>query len=851
MFKTTIASLLGRKGRLVRTSLAVLLGVAFMCGTMVLTDTVGKSFKDLFGSVFAGTDAYVRSAAKVSGGNGPGGGFTQRANIPETLLATVQRADGVKAAEGRVMGYTQIVGKDGKALGNPGRGAPTFGTNWDETAELNPFHVVDGTPPQSDNDVVIDKGSAKKGKLQVGDSTRFVFSGPTQTFHISGIAKFGKADSPLGASFAMFTTRTAQQYVLQPGAFDAISVLGQPGVSQAQVRASVAAVMPPGIEVLTGKQITKEQQNDIQKGISFFSTFMLVFALIAVLVGSFIIHNTFSILVAQRGKEVALLRAVGARRRQVMWSVLIESVVVGVIAAVLGLIAGILLSIGLKALLNAIGFGVPATGLIITPRPIVSAFFVGVVISVLSSLGPARRATRVSPVQMMHDSSMETASGLGTRLIVGLAMLGVGVLLILEGLFGHPGSVVLTVGTGVVLVFISVAVLGPVIAVPVTRVVGSPLPRLRGMAGNLARENALRNPRRTAATASALMIGVGLVAFIGIFAASAKASLDDTIKKQFHGDFVVAASNEFGGLSPAVEGKLKAQPEVADVVPLRFSPATVNGGRAILTGIDGKSFDKIADIQLRSGSLSDLDAHSIAVKRSTAEGRGWKLGQMIPVTFAQTGAQQLKLVATYDKNDLVTKYVVGLPVFEQNVTPQFDSIVFVNKASGASVAAARAGLDRATADYPTAKVQDQTEFAKAQSAQIDPLLGFVRVMLALSIVIAVFGIYNTLALSIYERTRELGLLRAVGMTRRQMRTTVRWESVIIALFGALLGIVIGVFFGWLMVRAVHDQGITLLRIPAGQLVFYTVAAGIIGVIAAIGPARRASRLDVLAAIATE
>jgi putative ABC transport system permease protein len=289
------------------------------------------------------------------------------------------------------------------------------------------------------------------------------------------------------------------------------------------------------------------------------------------------------------------------------------------VAAVLGLIAGIALSVGLKALLNAIGFGVPATGLIITPRPIIAAFFVGVIISVLSSLGPARRATRVSPVAMMRETSMETTSGLGRRLVVGLAMLAVGVFLILLGLFGHPGSVVLTVGAGVVLVFIAVAVLGPTIAVPVTRVVGAPLPRLRGMAGNIARENALRNPRRTAATASALMIGVGLVAFIGIFAASAKASLDDTIKKQFHGDFVVAASSEFGGLSTSLEGKLKAQPEVADVAPLRFSPATVNGGRAILTGIDGKSFGKIADIELRSGNLADLDAHSIAIKRSTAE----------------------------------------------------------------------------------------------------------------------------------------------------------------------------------------------------------------------------------------
>jgi putative ABC transport system permease protein len=852
VFKTTIASLLGRKRRLLRTSLAVLLGVAFMCGTMVLTDTVGKSFKDLFGSVFAGTDAYVRSAAKISGGNGPGGGFEARATVPDSLLPTVRSAEGVQTAEGIIQGYTQIVGKDGKAIGNPGRGAPTFGTNWSNTAKLNPFHVVEGAAPRANDEVVIDKASATKGKLRVGDSTKFVFQGPTQTLKVVGIAKFGKADSPLGASFAMFTVATAQRFVGQPGHVDAIAVLAKQGVSQEQARASVAKVVPSGIEVLTGKAITKEQQNDIQRGISFFSTFLLIFTLIAVLVGAFIIHNTFTILVAQRGREVALLRAVGASRRQVMGSVLFESVVVGVIAAVVGLIAGIILSVGLKAMLSAIGFGVPASGLIVTPRTVIAAFLVGVVVSVLSSLGPARRATRVSPVEAMREAAMETSAGLGKRLVVGTVMLGVGVAMILIGLFAHPSNTVLTVGVGVFLVFIAIAVLGPAIAGPVSRVIGAPLPRLRGMAGNLARENALRNPRRTSATASALMIGVGLVAFIGIFAASAKASLDDTIKKQFNGDFVVNTSGgEFGGLSPALESKLRALPEVNDVSAERLSPAQVDGSRTVLIAVDARSFDKIVNVDVRSGKLTDLDASSIAVRDTTATKKGWKLGQTIPVTFAQTGVKKLKLAATFHKRDLIGSYLVGLPVFEANVTPQFDFSILINKAPNVSATEARVALEKATADYPTAKVQDQTQFAKSQSGQIDPLLGLVRVMLALSIVIAMFGIYNTLALSIYERTRELGLLRAVGMTRRQMRSTVRWESVIIALFGALLGIAIGVFFGWLMVRATSSQGISQLRIPAGQLVFYTVAAGVIGVVAAIGPARRASRLDVLAAIATD
>jgi len=859
VLRTTLKSLFARRRRLFTTSMAVLLGVAFMAGTMVLTDTVSRSFNDLFASVFKGTDAYVRSSSTVSL-RGPD---EQRAKIPESLLATVAAVPGVQTADGNVMGYTQIVGKHRKALGNPGRGAPTFGTNWLADAALNPFHIVEGEPPRADTDVVIDRASAKKGKLKVGDTTTVLFQGPAQTVRISGIAKFGRADSPLGASFAMFTLPAAQQWVGQPDTFDAIEVRAQPGTSQTQVRDAIRAVMPPGVEVLTGAAVTKEQQNDIQRGIKFFSTFMLVFALIALFVGSFIIHNTFSIVVAQRGRELALLRAIGASRRQVLGSVMLEAVSVGLIASVAGLVAGVGVAFLLRGLLNVLGFGTPATGLVITPRTIITAVIVGVVVSVISAMTPARKASRIAPVAAMRDLAFETTAGFGRRITGGAIVLGVGVAAMVYGLFGHPSNALGTDGLGVFLVFIGVSMLGPVIARPVSRFIGAPLPRLRGTAGVLARENAIRNPRRTSATAAALMIGVGLIGFVAIFASSAKASLDRAISRQFSGDFVVTTSSGgFGGLSPDVETRLRKLPEVGELSPLRFTGAERDDSSVFLAGVDAKSFDDIVDLDVRSGDLGALDRPAgtvdgkpypgIAVKDTTAKKHGWTVGRTtFTLHFATTGDQTFGVVATFHRADLVPNYIIGLGAYQANAGDQFDQAVLIKKAGGVSAGTARAAIERATARYPTANVDDETQFAKEQTGQVNQILSLIYVLLLLAVVIAGLGIANTLALSLHERTRELGLLRAVGMLRRQLRTAVRWEAVIIALFGAVLGLAIGLFFGWILVHAAASQGINQLRIPFGSLLFVAVMAGLTGVLAAVRPARRASRLDVLEAIATE
>jgi putative ABC transport system permease protein len=849
VLRATLRSLFARRLRLLTTSIAVLLGVAFMAGTMVLTDTISKSFNDLFTSVYAGTDAFVRSANKVDVRGGPD---AARARIDESVLPEVRAVDGVDFANGQVMGYTQIVGANGKALGNPGMGAPTFGTNWNEPARLNPFRIVEGRPPTAHNEVVIDKASARKGKLHIGSSTTVLFQGPAQTVTVVGIAKFGSADSPLGASFAMFTTAAAQRWIGQPGRFDAIGVKGKAGISQSELRGRIAKVMPPGIEVLTGDAITKEQQNGIQRGIRFFSTFMLVFALIALFVGSFIIHNTFSILVAQRGRELALMRAIGASRRQVLGSVLLEAVLVGGAASVLGLGVGVGVAVLLKALLNALSFEIPATGLLVTPRTIIVAFLVGVIVSVLSALSPARRAARVPPVAAMRDLAFETTAGLRRRVIVGAGVVALGVAALLYGLFGHPKNRVGPDGLGVAMIFVGVAVLGPVFAGPVSRALGAPLARYRGVAGTLARENALRNPRRTSATAAALMIGVGLIAFVIIFASSAKASFADAIARQFSGDFVVASNSQgFGGLSPDVEDRLRPLPEVKAISPIRFAPVEVDRSKAFVAGVDRRTFGDIVDIDVRDGSLADLKLGTVAVKDSTARKHHWKIGSTITMHFPQAGDQPLRVAALFHKTDLVPRYLTGLETYGAYAGDQFDVGVVIDMASGVKPAQARRAIEHAVAAYPTAKVQDETEYIASQTGQVNQLLGLIYVLLLLAVVIAVLGIANTLALSIHERTRELGLLRAVGMLRRQLRSAVRWESVIIAVLGAVLGLVIGLFFGWILVTAAKSQGIHQFRVPFGSLIFVTVVAAIAGVLAAIVPARRASRLNVLTAIATE
>jgi putative ABC transport system permease protein len=852
MLSVIMHGLLARKFRLVATALAVTLGVAFMAGTLVLTDTFGQTFNDLSAGVYKGTDAVVRATSAFTGPQFTG---EQRPFVDASLVGTLSRVPGVAAAEGSAYGYTRLIGKNGKALGNPANGAPTLGGNWNQVATLNPWHLLAGHAPQGPGQVVIDKKSATDGHLGVGDFTTVLVLGPPQRVQVVGIIGFGAADSPAGASVVLFTTPVAQRLVAAPGKYTSIFFVAKPGISQQQVVSNLRQALPHGLEAITGATMISETQNSFAKALAFFNTFLLIFAVVALLVGAFMIFNTFSITVAQRTRENGLMRALGASRRQVLGQVLAEAVVVGIIASVIGLAAGVAVAFGLKAMLAALGFGIPASGIVFTPRTALVAGLAGLTVTMVAAVSPARKAAKVPPVAAMQEMTAgSTGYGSKERVMVGSAVLVLGVATLLTGLFTDIASRVLVVGAGALLVFFGVSVLGRTVSLPLSRAVGAPLPRLRGVTGQLARQNAMRNPKRTAASASALMIGVGLVGFITILASSSTASVNSAIDRGFAGDIVIdSGGGLMGGVDPGLARKLGHLPQVQAATGLAIGIAQVNGKVEQLSGVDPAAASKIFDVSPVQGSITGLGRDGIAVYEDVAASQHLKLGSTIPVLFKDTGRQMLTVALIYGEatGAPAPRYFLGNQAFNANFPVRYDSRVFVKKAPGVSTAAALAAVRGVATRYSGTTVMDQAAFKADQAKPIQQMLSLVYALLALAILIALLGIGNTLALSIFERTRELGVMRAVGMTRRQLRAMVRWESVIIALQGTVLGLLIGVFFGWALVLAMRNQGITEFSVPVLSLVIVVVLAALAGAVAAIWPSRRAAKLNILRAIVTE
>jgi putative ABC transport system permease protein len=850
MFSTALRNLWAHKVRLLATALSIMLGVAFVAGTLVLTATMRKTFDNLFSDVYRGTDAVVRAKAAFEGPQGTG---TQRGRVDAALVPKLQSVDGVRAAEGAVFGYARLISKDGKALGNPATGAPTIGSNWAESSALNQFHLVSGSPPTADNEVVIDRKSARDGGFAVGDTATVLVQGGPQHVRIAGIARFGTADSPGGATIVAFRTPVAQRLVGEPGKYDEINFVAAPGVSQTELAKRLSAAVPPGTEAITGKAITAETQSALRKSLSFFYTFLLIFAVIAVLVGGFMMFNTFSITVAQRTRENGLLRALGASRRQILASVLVEALAVGVIASIIGIFAGLAVAIGLKNLLVAVGVDIPSEGLVLSSSTVLICLVVGIGITVLSALSPARKAAKVSPIAAMQLGVVgSTGYGSKQRVVVGLGVLGLGVAALFIGLFAGVDQPILFVGAGALLVFFGVSILGRTVSLPLSRWIGAPLPRVRGITGELARENAMRNPKRTAASASALMIGVGLVGFITIFVASTKASINDAIDKGFTGDIVLdSGGGVIGGVDPGLAQRMAALPEVAAASGLRQGVAQVDGTAVVVQAGDPNSIFKIMKINPQQGSTADLGVDGIGVYKNVANDKHWTIGSAVPVNFAKTGHQTFHVAVIYGENAQAGNYFIGTKAYNANFPSNLDSKVFVKARAGVSRATALAAVKQAAQAYPGVKVLDRAQYKAEQTKFFNQLLALIYVLLGLAIIIALMGIGNTLALSIAERHREVGLLRAVGMTRPQLRSTIRWEAVIIALQGTLLGLIIGVFFGWALVSALHDQGVTLFRVPVLSIVVVVMLAALAGALAAVLPSRRAAKLDVLRAVVTE
>ncbi|MGH8978832.1 MAG: ABC transporter permease [Acidimicrobiia bacterium] len=859
MLRVAWKGLLAHKLRFLLTGVSVILGIAFMTGTLVLTSTINKTFDDLFAEIFAGTDVQVRGVETVESAFGPGG--TQRALVDAAVLVTVRGVDGVAVANPGVdVPYAQLVDKDGEEIGG-GVGPPSFGFSFEPDPDLSPFRLEPGSAaPATDDEVVIDRGSADEGDFSVGDRVDVLTAQATKRYTISGIAKFGTQDSALGANVIQFTLAEAQRINgMRTDQFSNIGVVGVSGESQEALRDRIAdAIADLNVEVVTGDEVTEENQDDVEQILDIFNQILLIFAGIGLLVACFIIYNTFSIIVAQRTREMALLRAVGASTRQVNASILVESLAVGIVAAALGLGLGVLLAIGLKAALDAFGLDVPASGIVVPPVAVVAAFAVGIVVTVVSAIVPARKASRVPPLAAIRDVAVEQRRRFGRRLLIGAAITITGAALMLYALFATPDNTVVFVGVGAVAIFVGMFVVGPVIARPLSRWIGAPLPATRGITGALARENAMRNPRRTSATAAALMIGVALVGFITIFAASAKESIAVTLERELRTDFIVGPSSFIGGgfgVSPSLAEGLATLPEVGAVSPIRYSGINVAGESAIVTAIDASTVDELLDLGVREGSLSALTTDGVAVSQEWADDNGHAVGDVLPLEYSGSGLVPATVQAVYEGSEVgnTGDFVISIDAFDEHFLPQqrLDFIVLGRYAPGVTPEDARAAIEPLLEPYPTMELQSNAEYRELQEQSIDQVVNIIYVLLALAVVIALIGIANTLALSIYERTRELGLLRAVGMSRSQVRSTVRWESVIIAVLGSLLGLVIGLFFGWAAVRAVREEGFTEFAVAPMQLLLVVVLAVLGGVIFAMFPARRAARLDILQAIATE
>lgn len=845
MLKLTLKNLGAHKRRLLSTSLAVILGVAFLSATLTLGDTMRAGFRVDIVEGVGDTAVTVRGSTRLGNSDST---IKQSAALPVSLVDQVALVDGVDEVAPGVEGVAQLIGANGRPIG--GNGPPTVGTNWVPTGPLNHYEIAEGRAPEADGEVVIDRGAAEKGKLHVGDET-FVRTPQPTPVTIVGIATFGERDTLGGATVTFFTTDQAAALLL--GKLDTISTVGMtadPGISESELRDRVAATLPAGTEAVTGTQLKEEFQKDIDEGfLNFFETLLLAFAAIALLVATFSIYNTFSILVAQRTRESALLRALGASRRQVLRSVSLEALVIGFVASVLGLAAGYGLGRGLLELLAGADLELPI-GIQFNTDTIVAGLLVGVGVTLIASIAPSIKASRVAPLAALRDVAVDRSGASVWRAIAGVLFAGGGIALMFAGANGNAMG---TVGLGVLVTLIGAILLGPVVARPASAVLGAPVAAIRGRAGVLARRNSMRNPRRTAGTASALMIGVAVVAAFTVLAASIKASIGHTAKESVLANLVIAQDNfSAPGLDQAMVPALQQLPELETVVGGGDGFFQIDGKTEQPVVIDTTHIDDVVDMEVTAGSLADLGDDGIAVEQDYAKDQGWKIGTEVPVTWADGQTTTMTVESLYGVKGLFGDLMITPSAYAPHATQPTDVVVMMRTAPGVSLEEAKAAVQEVSDRFYAPDVQTRDEYLADVNRQIDQSLAFVYGLLGIAILIAVMGIGNTISLSVHERTRELGLLRAIGQARRQTRTMVRWESVIVAVFGTLGGIAFGTFAGWATVRAIGaSEGFNTFEIPVDRLAIVVVLGALAGVIAARRPAKRAAKLDVLTAIATD
>jgi putative ABC transport system permease protein len=859
MSKAVIQGLLGRKLRTVLTGLAVVLGVAMVSGTFVLTDTIKAAFDQIF------EGSYKNTGAVISGKEVVKGSASGRATVPESLLAKVKAVDSTGSAAGAIYDLSgssdpaRLIGRNGRELGS--KNSPHFGWGFDPSQpRFNPLTLSVGRWANAPGEVVIDAGTFKDEHYKVGDPIRVAAEGPQRTFKIVGAAKIGSVDSLGGATFAVFTVPVAQQLLHKQGQLDAIFASPKRGISEEQLAKDLAPLVPASAQVKTGDDQAKSDSSETNKGIKIIQSIMLAFGLIALLVGGFVIFNTLSMNLAQRVRELATLRTLGASRKQVRRSVLLEGFITGLVASVIGLFAGLLLALGLNAFFNAVGVTLPKQALVFAPRTIIVSLLLGTGVTVLATISPARRATAVPPISAVREgatlprSKLEERSGRTAAIVA-----GVSVLLLALGLFGSlsGGLIALTLGLGSIGLFIAAGLLASQVVRPLASLFGIPAERIGGAMGRLARENAMRNPTRTARTAGALMIGLALITVVATLGAGLKSTDRNGLEKQVGGDYVLTSENGFDPFTAAAGTAVAKTPGVVVASDVRTDKLRALGDTVDVAGFDPQTIALVYHFRWTEGSgtsLTALAAGGAIVKKSFADKHDLKLGSIFRITTGQGETRTLRVVGVHDPpadelDPLFGKIGVGQATFDAAFPRPKNKFTFIQSRHGESPTQTKL-IEQALKPYPDAKVSTRAKFIDDRVAGIDAILNIFYVLLALSVIVSLFGMVNALALAVFERTREIGMLRAVGMTRRQTRRMVRHESVITALIGAALGLPLGVAVAAVAIRALDNADVAF-SVPISGMVVFTIVAIVAGIAAAALPARRAGRLNVLNALQYE
>ncbi len=849
MTSLALKSLWARKVRALGTTFAVVIGVAFVAGSFILTDTIFAAFDEIFSESLSGTSVVITAENPVKQDNG------EVPTITADLLPRVQKTAGVKLAAGAIFTPGGFFDSKGEKIGN--KFAPKFISS-NLPGELESLTYLEGHPPRGPTETSIDKAAAESAGLELGEKIELIGQGSARKFRLVGFTQLGSASFG-GASIAKVTLPVAQALTHKLGRFDQISVAAAKGVSPALLKRRIKAEMPAGVKVETGTESADRSSEEIRENLSFLPTFLLVFGFIAVFVGSFLIFNTFSITVAQRVTEFGMLRTLGASRRQILSSVLVEAVAIGLLGAIVGIGGGFLIALLLNALFEAIGIDLPTTGLVMESRTIVVSLLVGVVVTFVSSLIPALRSTRVPPIAAL--SAFTSAPDRRRRLlyaVLSILLGAVGLAMVLIGLLGNAdaGAAAGLMGGGAVVIVIAVSIFSPRLVPPLATVAGWPLERLRRLTGRLARENAQRNPSRTAVTAAALMIGLALVTFVTVFSAGLKSSVAQVVDENFAGGLVIQNSDGFSPIPNGTAAAARKVPGVGVVATIRSAKADLVGsGAGAQLSAPTPDIEKTVKVEWKQGGPATLrrltDGQAI-LSDSFASEHGLEVGDRFRLLSQTRRRPSFEVAGEFSsKLGVFGSVLITQAALAREFAQTQDTTDFVEPVPGADPARVQALLTKVVeAGFPIAEVLNQQELKESREKQVDTLVNLVFALLAMAVIISLFGIANTLALSIHERTRELGMLRAIGMSRRQVRTMIRYEAVITALIGAILGMVLGVIFAALIAQPLKDEGFTL-SYPIGSLVVLLILAALAGVLAAIPPARRASRLDVLESLQYE